>query len=69
MKRLFVCVLALVLFSAPWGTRAQDALRIAAVVNDEMISVYALNMRLNFVVAFAGLFELLHYPHTYRAGG
>ncbi|PPR62845.1 MAG: hypothetical protein CFH04_00857, partial [Alphaproteobacteria bacterium MarineAlpha3_Bin3] len=28
MKRLFVCVLALVLFSAPWGARAQDALRI-----------------------------------------
>ena len=55
MKRLFVCVLALVLFSAPWGTRAQDALRIAAVVNDEMISVYDLNMRLNFVVAFSGL--------------
>lgn len=55
MKRLFVCVLALVLFSAPWGARAQDALRIAAVVNDEMISVYDLNMRLNFVVAFSGL--------------
>ena len=55
MKRLFVCVLALVLFSAPWGARAQDALRIAAVVNDEMISVYDLNMRLNLVVAFSGL--------------
>lgn len=55
MKRLFVCVLALVLFSAPWGGRAQDALRIAAVVNDEIISVYDLNMRLNLVVALSGL--------------
>ena len=55
MKRFFVCVLALVLFSAPWGVRAQDALRIAAVVNDDMISVYDLNMRLNLVVALSAL--------------
>ena len=55
MKRLFVCVLALVLFSAPWGARAQDALRIMAEVNNEIISVYDLNIRLNFVVAFSGL--------------
>ena len=52
MKRLFVCVLALVLFSVPWGAQTQDTLRIAAVVNDEMISVYDLNTRLNLVVAF-----------------
>ena len=55
MKRLFVCVLALLLFSAPWGARAQEALRIAAVVNDEIISVYDLNMRLNLVVALSAL--------------
>ena len=55
MKRLFVCVLALVLFFATGDARAQDALRIAAVVNDEMISVYDLNMRLSLVVALSGL--------------
>ena len=55
MKRLFLCVLALVLFFATGGVRAQDTLRIAAVVNDEMISVYDLNMRLSLVVALSGL--------------
>ncbi len=34
---------------------AQDSLRIAAIVNDEMISVYDLNMRLNMVIMFSGL--------------
>ncbi|MAF96919.1 MAG: hypothetical protein CMM60_14380 [Rhodospirillaceae bacterium] len=55
MKRLFVCVLALVLTLVTGGARAQDTLRIAAVVNDEIISVYDLNMRLSLVVAFSGL--------------
>jgi peptidyl-prolyl cis-trans isomerase SurA len=55
MKRLIVSVLALVLFLAAFGARAQDMLRIAAVVNDEVISIYDLNMRLNLVVALSGL--------------
>ncbi|MFQ5765334.1 MAG: peptidylprolyl isomerase [Rhodospirillales bacterium] len=55
MKRLCLCVLPLVLALWAGGVAAQDALRIAAVVNDKVISVYDLNMRLAMVVAFAGL--------------
>jgi len=34
-------------------TRAQEVLRIAAIVNDEMISVFDLNARLSIVIAFS----------------
>ena len=37
------------------STQAQQSLGIAAVVNDEMISIYDLNSRLTAVIAFAGL--------------
>ncbi len=55
MKRLlwFVFLLSLTLMTG--GARAQDALGIAAVVNDKVISVYDLSMRLNLVVVFSGL--------------
>ena len=35
--------------------RAQQLLGIAAVINDKVISVYDLNMRLTLVMVFAGL--------------
>ena len=59
MKRIFLCVLPLV-FSLWAGTaKAQEALRIAAVVNDEVISVYDLNMRLSLIILFGGFPDIL----------
>ncbi|MCH8237071.1 MAG: peptidylprolyl isomerase [Proteobacteria bacterium] len=59
MKRIFLCVLPLV-FSLWAGTaKAQEALRIAAVVNDEVISVYDLNMRMSLVILFGGFPDIL----------
>ncbi len=54
MKRFFLCVLPLVFFLWAGTAKAQEALRIAAVVNDEVISVYDLNMRLSLVILFGG---------------
>ena len=55
MKRIFLCVLPLVFSLWSGSAGAQDALRIAAVVNDEVISVYDLNMRLSLVILFGSL--------------
>ncbi|MBI1986079.1 MAG: SurA N-terminal domain-containing protein, partial [Rhodospirillales bacterium] len=55
MKRALFFVLLLLAFLATGGAGAQDSLRIAAVVNEQIISVYDLNMRLSLVLAFAGL--------------
>lgn len=55
MKRALFFVLLLLTFLATGGAGAQDSLRIAAVVNEQIISVYDLNMRLSLVMAFAGL--------------
>lgn len=55
MKRALFFVLPLLAMVATGGAGAQDSLRIAAVVNDQIISVYDLNMRLSLVMAFAGL--------------
>jgi peptidyl-prolyl cis-trans isomerase SurA len=54
MKRALFFVLLLA-FLTTGGASAQDSLRIAAVVNEQIISVYDLNMRLSLVMAFAGL--------------
>ena len=59
MKRIFLCVLPLVLSLWAGTAKAQEALRIAAVVNDEVISVYDLNMRLSLVILFGGLPDIL----------
>lgn len=59
MKRFFLCVLPLVFSLWASSPGAQDALRIAAVVNDEVISVYDLNMRLSMVILFGNLPDTL----------
>ena len=55
MKRFSMSVLALVLIFLSPDSRAQDTLGIAAVVNDKVISVYDLGMRLSLVTFFTGL--------------
>ena len=55
MKRFLLCILPLVLVLVTGVTGAQEALRIAAVVNDEMISAYDLDMRISLVIALSGL--------------
>ena len=55
MKRFSKSVLALVLIFLSPDSRAQDSLGIAAVVNDKVISVYDLGMRLSLVTIFTGL--------------
>ncbi len=55
MKRLSMCALVLVLSLVTPSSRAQEALGIAAVVNDKVISVYDLSMRLSLVMIFTGL--------------
>ena len=55
MKRFSMSVLALVLIFLSPDSRAQDTLGIAAVVNDKVISVYDLGMRLSLVTIFTGL--------------
>ncbi len=55
MKRFILCILPLVLALVTGVTGAQEALRIAAVVNDEMISAYDLNMRISLVISLSGL--------------
>ena len=59
MKRIFLCVLPLV-FSLWAGTaKAQETLRIAAVVNNDVISVYDLDLRLSLVILFGGLPDIV----------
>ena len=55
MKRFIFGVLPLVLTLVANGAGAQETLRIAAVVNDEMISAYDLNMRLGLIILLSGL--------------
>lgn len=55
MKRFIFGVLPLVLTLVANGAGAQEALRIAAVVNDKMISAYDLNMRLSLIIFLSGL--------------
>ncbi|NQU61431.1 MAG: peptidylprolyl isomerase [Rhodospirillales bacterium] len=55
MKKFFACVLLLALSAFVSNTKAQETLGIAAVVNDEIISIYDLNMRLSLVINFSGL--------------
>ncbi|MGE3932416.1 MAG: peptidylprolyl isomerase [Rhodospirillaceae bacterium] len=57
LKRLYLfaaLVLGCLVMAAPGGV-AQDALRIAAVVNDEVVSIYDLESRLRFVIATSGV--------------
>jgi len=55
-KTLVICACALTIGTIYVTTaQAQQSLGIAAVVNDEMISIYDLNSRLAAVVAFAGI--------------
>ena len=54
MIRALLFILPLI-FVVAAPVRAQDSLRIAAVVNDQVISIYDLNMRLSLSIAFSGL--------------
>lgn len=55
MRRALTFVLTLFLVLGTGGVSAQDSLRIAAVVNDQIISVYDLDMRLGLVTTFSGV--------------
>ncbi|MDA1088888.1 MAG: peptidylprolyl isomerase [Proteobacteria bacterium] len=55
MNRLSICALVLVILMLTPVSRAQDTLSIAAVVNDKVITVYDLGMRLSLVTIFTGL--------------
>ena len=60
-----VFVISIFISLGPINTdaRAQEVLRIAAIVNDEMISVFDLNARLSIVMAFA---QIPDQPNTRR---
>ena len=56
VKTLVICVSAIAIANFYLSSaHAQQSLGIAAVVNDEMISMYDLNSRLTAVIAFAGI--------------
>ena len=55
MRPVWLRTLLVALLIACGGARAQNALRIAAVVNDEVISVYDLDARLSLVLATSRL--------------
>ncbi len=55
MKRFIFGVLPLVLILVANGAGGQEALRIAAVVNDKLISAYDLNMRMTLIILLSGL--------------
>jgi peptidyl-prolyl cis-trans isomerase SurA len=55
MKLALSLVLTLFLVLVTGGVSAQDSLRIVAVVNDQIISAYDLDMRLALVTTFAGM--------------
>ena len=55
MRRFVFGILACILLAMPGIPRAQETLRIAAVVNDQIISHYDLKMRLSLVILFSGL--------------
>ena len=55
MRPVWLRTLLVALLIACGGARAQDVLRIAAVVNDEVISVYDLDARLSLVLATSQL--------------
>ncbi len=55
MRRSILFVSALFAMLASGGVGAQDSLRIAAVVNDQIISVYDLDMRVALLTTFAGV--------------
>lgn len=55
MRRFVFGFLACILLAMPGISRAQETLKIAAVVNDQIISHYDLNMRLKLVILFSGL--------------
>ena len=55
MRRFVFRILVCILIAVPGFSRAQNTLRIAAVVNDQIISIYDLNMRLTLVILFSGL--------------
>ena len=55
MKPPFTWIILLVPLLVCGAARAQDVQRIAAVVNDEVISIYDVNARLSLVIASSGL--------------
>ena len=55
MRRIVFGILVCVLIAIPGIPHAQNALKIAAVVNDQIISHYDLNMRLTLVILFTGI--------------
>ncbi|MBC8338625.1 MAG: peptidylprolyl isomerase [Rhodospirillales bacterium] len=54
-KRICIFILTAFLAAQSGQLQAQESLRIAAVVNDRIISVYDLSMRLRLVMLFSGL--------------
>ncbi|MBT7943797.1 MAG: peptidylprolyl isomerase, partial [Alphaproteobacteria bacterium] len=63
MRRFIFGLLVSLLAIGPGIPRAQEALQIAAIVNEQIISAYDLNMRLTLVMLFSGLREA---PETRR---
>lgn len=55
MRRALTFALTLFLVLGTGSVSAQDSLRIAAVVNDQVISVYDLDMRIGLVTTFSGV--------------
>ena len=55
MKSFFIIIFTSILITTSKFTIAQDVLKIAAVVNNQMISVYDLNMRITMLILFSRL--------------
>jgi len=55
MKKIFILFFAIILLTTAKNPLAQDVLKIAAVVNNKIISLYDLNMRTSMVIIFSGL--------------
>lgn len=58
MKKFLIFIVASILLTTPKNLPAQDVLKIAAVVNDQIISLYDLKMRTTLMIMFSGLQNL-----------
>jgi peptidyl-prolyl cis-trans isomerase SurA len=59
MKKFFILVVSCVFLSTPNYSLSQEVLKIAAVVNNQIISLYDLNMRAKLVILFSRLPDTL----------
>ncbi|MEE2698379.1 MAG: peptidylprolyl isomerase [Pseudomonadota bacterium] len=55
MKKIFIIIFTSILITTSKFSIAQDVLKIAAIVNNQMISVYDLNMRITMLILFSRL--------------